>query len=31
MKKYLLGALALPLAFAACTNDDFESINNNES
>lgn len=28
MKKYLLGALALPLAFAACTNDDFESINN---
>lgn len=31
MKKYLLGALALPLAFAACTNDDFESISNNES
>lgn len=31
MKKYLLGALALPLAFAACTNDDFENINNNES
>ena len=26
MKKILLTALALPLAFAACTNDEFASI-----